>query len=297
VTSYLRILAVLLASAVLATGCAELGGPLKTAKPSGEAEPAPPDALRPTAVQATRLEKQQEVHVRGRLPDFRVTAMETFQAPSSGWMHTEVRHLRLRLVNEAAHYTGPLTFRVVSTQKLTGGERTEKVYTEDELDLPKGAETDIEIEYSRKRPWDSARMHFFVYTDPDDEVAEADEKNNVFTDTIVMPHLRVLHPSGGEVWHKGRNYTIRWDSAKVTGNLRIRAYTGVSSLRTITDNCRNSGSYRFEVPTNGEPVSTRWRSAAWTTAASLPWPTAPSSSCRTEPATGPTCPTESTRRT
>ncbi len=119
-------------------------------------------------------------------------------------------------------------------------------------DAPKTAKTGDDAQHA---PPDPARQTMMQAgklekqeVAPENRVAKTDEDSNVFTHTVVLPHVKLVEPRGGEVWHKGRTYTIRWTSEKVAGNVRIRAETGKNQFHIIADNCPNTGSYDFEVP-------------------------------------------------
>jgi hypothetical protein len=67
-------------------------------------------------------------------------------------------------------------------------------------------------------------------------------------------NLHFTNPKGGEVWEKGRTYTIRWDKAGGIGNVKIllKDPLNQSSLWVSQgDNnvIRNTGYYSFRVPT------------------------------------------------
>ena len=64
---------------------------------------------------------------------------------------------------------------------------------------------------------------------------------------IPRPTIRVLYPNGGETWQRSRNYTIRWESLKIEGDVKILCKTESDALDwiPITENTANDGSFTY----------------------------------------------------
>lgn len=45
--------------------------------------------------------------------------------------------------------------------------------------------------------------------------------------------LEMVHPDGGELWKKGRTYTIRWNSENLTGDVVVKLKGGHRSGRLV----------------------------------------------------------------
>jgi len=73
------------------------------------------------------------------------------------------------------------------------------------------------------------------------------------TVTKLKGTITVINPNGGEVWEKGKQYSIRWTSSGVQGNVKIRLKwgTGSDGWYTVSGNTKNTGSYTYKVPTAG----------------------------------------------
>lgn len=69
----------------------------------------------------------------------------------------------------------------------------------------------------------------------------------------VAPSITVLFPNGGETWVTGNQYTIRWQSRSVSGNVKIMLKWGTDQAGwyTVTNSAPNSGSYNYTVPATG----------------------------------------------
>ena len=65
--------------------------------------------------------------------------------------------------------------------------------------------------------------------------------------------IKVIYPNGGEIWEKGKKYTIRWESKGLSGNVKIMLKWGHGSggWFTVTESAVNSGSYNYTVPKTG----------------------------------------------
>ena len=65
--------------------------------------------------------------------------------------------------------------------------------------------------------------------------------------------IKVLYPNGGEIWEKGKKYTIRWEGKGLSGNVKIMLKwgTGSGGWFTVTESAVNSGSYNYTVPKTG----------------------------------------------
>ena len=65
--------------------------------------------------------------------------------------------------------------------------------------------------------------------------------------------IKVLYPNGGEIWEKGKQYTIRWESKGGSGNVKIMLKWGHGSggWYKVSESAVNSGSYNYTVPKTG----------------------------------------------
>jgi len=65
--------------------------------------------------------------------------------------------------------------------------------------------------------------------------------------------IKVIYPNGGEIWEKGKKYTIRWESKGLSGNVKIMLKWGTGSVGwfTVTESAVNSGGYNYTVPKTG----------------------------------------------
>jgi CHAT domain len=66
-------------------------------------------------------------------------------------------------------------------------------------------------------------------------------------------YIRVLYPNGGETWQGGKDYTIRWQSQGISGNVKIMlkgAGSGSGGWYTVASSTPNDGSYLYHVPDN-----------------------------------------------
>ncbi|MFN8176402.1 MAG: Ser-Thr-rich GPI-anchored membrane family protein [bacterium] len=82
--------------------------------------------------------------------------------------------------------------------------------------------------------------------------SRSDASNASFT--ITVPTITVTYPNGGEVLHKGNDYTITWTSSGVTGTVAIDLYKGSTNVLRLAGAAQNTGSYPFNPPfslTNG----------------------------------------------
>jgi hypothetical protein len=93
----------------------------------------------------------------------------------------------------------------------------------------------------------------------------ADNSNNreidskIFVSTIISQPLTVTYPNGGEALTKGQDYTITWDSTKVSGNIQIDLYKDGTDkeyfLLQLAASAPNTGSYPFNPPNSLEDSS------------------------------------------
>ncbi len=76
--------------------------------------------------------------------------------------------------------------------------------------------------------------------------------DTAWIDEVVMPSsnpfIKVTSPNGGENWHPGNTYGIAWDSAGVTGNVKIELLKGGSTDSTIAADTVNSGTFSWKIP-------------------------------------------------
>ena len=66
--------------------------------------------------------------------------------------------------------------------------------------------------------------------------------------TYAEPSISVDYPNGGETLTKGENYTIRWSSSNVSGDVLIHLYRGSSYHSTIAASTTNDGRYSYTFP-------------------------------------------------
>ncbi len=73
------------------------------------------------------------------------------------------------------------------------------------------------------------------------------------TQLQVLKSIKVLSPNGGESWLKGNNYTIRWQSHGISGNVKIKLKWGTSSggWFNVINSTPNNGNYFYHVPSTG----------------------------------------------
>ena len=60
--------------------------------------------------------------------------------------------------------------------------------------------------------------------------------------------INVLYPNGGEVWEKGKTYTIQWESQNIQEHVKIMLESEINGLITISDSVPNEGGYQYRVP-------------------------------------------------
>ncbi|MFQ5649410.1 MAG: alpha/beta fold hydrolase [bacterium] len=75
--------------------------------------------------------------------------------------------------------------------------------------------------------------------------------------TIVTPatgFIQVTNPNSGDVWEKGTEHRIKWDS-NAGGNVKIRLYRGSVFVKRIISSTDNDGNYRWVVPEQVEAGS------------------------------------------
>jgi hypothetical protein len=70
---------------------------------------------------------------------------------------------------------------------------------------------------------------------------------------LAVKTIKLQYPNGGEIWEKGKPYTIRWQSQGIGSYVRIKLKwgTGSGGWLTVTNKTPNSGSYRYSVPSTG----------------------------------------------
>ena len=67
------------------------------------------------------------------------------------------------------------------------------------------------------------------------------------TFAITNPFVTLTAPSGGEVWNKGRTYTVRWLS-NIGGNVRIDLTSGGNVVAPIVATTTNNGAFDWNIP-------------------------------------------------
>lgn len=90
------------------------------------------------------------------------------------------------------------------------------------------------------------------------QLSSADDKIKDLSDGffhISLPRsITVVYPNGGEVWEKGKSYSIKWASRNYSGSLKIRlkgiASNNAESWYQVGENIPNKGSFSFTVPNN-----------------------------------------------
>ncbi len=70
---------------------------------------------------------------------------------------------------------------------------------------------------------------------------------------LAVKTIKVQYPNGGEIWEKGKPYTIRWQSQGIGSYVKIKLKwgTGSGGWFTVTNKTPNSGIYRFTIPATG----------------------------------------------
>ncbi len=62
--------------------------------------------------------------------------------------------------------------------------------------------------------------------------------------------ITIKSPRTGDVWYKGKTYTIKWDkSGQMNSRVKIRLYRGNMVILNITDSTENDGSFSWKVLT------------------------------------------------
>jgi len=76
-------------------------------------------------------------------------------------------------------------------------------------------------------------------------------------DLSIRKAIRVVFPNGGELWERGKVYTIRWKSTGTIGNVKIKLNWGGSGggSHTVTDSTPNTGRYSFRIPETGAELT------------------------------------------
>jgi hypothetical protein len=68
-----------------------------------------------------------------------------------------------------------------------------------------------------------------------------------FTENVVDPEIILLSPNGGEIWEKGKTYTINWQNLGFSGNVNINLIRTFTNTPLATD-IENTGSYIWTIP-------------------------------------------------
>ena len=61
-------------------------------------------------------------------------------------------------------------------------------------------------------------------------------------------YLEVVYPNGGEVWVRGEDYAIRWESEGVTDNVRIWLGRAGGGIVVLDEEAPNTGTFNYVVP-------------------------------------------------
>ncbi len=66
----------------------------------------------------------------------------------------------------------------------------------------------------------------------------------------VLRSLKVLYPNGGETWYREGQYTIRWQSRGISGNVRIiiKKWDGEKYINYVEIQTPNDGTHLWKVP-------------------------------------------------
>jgi len=70
---------------------------------------------------------------------------------------------------------------------------------------------------------------------------------------VKLIDFKLIYPNGGEVWEKGKSYTIRWLARGVEGDLKIKLRwgSGNDNIYNICSGTPNTGSFQYNVPVTG----------------------------------------------
>jgi len=65
----------------------------------------------------------------------------------------------------------------------------------------------------------------------------------------VIPSIKILYPNGGETWYKEGQYTIRWQSKGISGDVKIiiKKWDGEKYINYVGIQTPNDGSHRWKV--------------------------------------------------
>jgi hypothetical protein len=70
--------------------------------------------------------------------------------------------------------------------------------------------------------------------------------------------LKVTTPNGGELWTKGKTYTIKWKTGNGGSRVKIELLKSGKVYKTIKKRTKNDGKFRWEIPSS-EKTSTSYR--------------------------------------
>ena len=113
------------------------------------------------------------------IPDFELTGITTKGTYSSDKIHA----IGVMIKNNGDPYDGPLSFRVIGMDKLMGGKFTLDRRRNFNLRLAKGEIIEKTILYNISWPIDVCNVSFGIIVDPDNQIPESNEKNNVIDRT------------------------------------------------------------------------------------------------------------------
>jgi hypothetical protein len=212
-----------------------------------------------TQAQLKEVEKRKQIkkieQEKFLLPDFVTT-----DVICSYDTKNKARECSFKVKNNGGTFRGDLSFKVIATEKRTGGYYKEIEFAKSQINLDKGEEKIFQITGIHftsggvlrwPEPWNEhPYLTFIIHIDPKNEIAEGNENNNTFSQDISFPFIQVKYPNGGEVWQIGKRYVVRWDSEGVSGYVKISAeewsVTGSGSLfrsYPISDGAPNTGQF------------------------------------------------------
>ena len=84
---------------------------------------------------------------------------------------------------------------------------------------------------------------------------------NYFTiSSVGASTISILVPVGGETWYKENDYTIRWNSSNISGNVQIDLYKSGTIIQQLAASEQNDGEFLYYLPasiTNGSDYQIR----------------------------------------
>lgn len=66
---------------------------------------------------------------------------------------------------------------------------------------------------------------------------------------VVGPKMiNIIHPSEGEVWERGKTYTIQWESQNIGEHIKIMLESENNGMIMISENAPNEGRFQYRIP-------------------------------------------------